>query len=50
MTQPWQEVLRNLRQQHPKAHHYTLALLLQVQTGRIISGDAVKTFFKQPQC
>jgi hypothetical protein len=52
MTTPptnWHDTLHSLHQQHPTAHPYTLALLLEVQTGIRISGaTAAKALRSQP--
>jgi hypothetical protein len=37
---PWLPVLQALREQHPAAHPYTLSLLLEVETGVRITGQA----------
>ena len=39
--QELQDALKRLAKQNPKMHSYTLSLLLQVETGRIVSGAAV---------
>jgi hypothetical protein len=45
----WRDTLHNLRQQQPTAHPYTLALLLEVQTGIRISGaTAAKALRSNP--
>ena len=36
----WLQTLQALRKQHPAAHPYTLALLLEVETGVRITGQA----------
>ncbi len=35
-------MLRQLKAQHPEAHPFTLAILLQVQTGIVITGQQAK--------
>jgi hypothetical protein len=45
----WCAVLLTLQQEHPTAHAYTLALLLEVRTGRRFSGQAIASVLKQQQ-
>lgn len=35
-------MLRQLKAKHPEAHPFTLAILLQVQTGIVITGQQAK--------
>lgn len=39
-------LLTTLARQHPGAHPYTLALLLQAQHGRMVTGQEVKRLLR----
>ncbi len=42
-----QRRLRRLAQAHPSEHPYTLALRLQVETGKVITGQQAKRILKR---
>ena len=47
MRQKLQQQLKRLAQAHPGEHPYTLALRLQAETGKIITGQLAKQILQR---